>query len=74
MNFYAKKTKKLIFNLFIVKKINFCKRDSYNVLNMIVKKNIKISNDITELTEKQGPKIMSDIFEGPKLAKIFYRN
>jgi hypothetical protein len=38
MNFYVQKTKNSY--LFLVKKkLNFCKKDSYNVLNMIEKKN-----------------------------------
>jgi hypothetical protein len=52
MNFYAQKNKKFIFNSFLVKKkSNFCKRDSYNVLNITAEK-IEISNNIHELAEK----------------------
>jgi hypothetical protein len=36
---------------------------------MTTKKYIIFLNDIHELIEKQGPNIMTKIFEGPKLAK-----
>jgi hypothetical protein len=53
MNFYVQQTKFIFNSSSLVKKnLNFCKKNSYNVLNMIAEKKLKISNNIYKSNEK----------------------